>query len=45
MAFKLGFINPDLVREHKRYYDQNEYEILSGKIDLKIEKFYFSNLV
>ena len=41
LAYKLGFINADLVREHKRYYDQKEYEILSEKTNLKIKKFYF----
>jgi len=41
LAYKIGIINADLVREHKRYYDKNEYEILSKKTDLSIKKFYF----
>ena len=41
LAYKLGLINADLVREHKRYYDRNEYEILSKKTNLFIKKFYF----
>tara|TARA_B100001250_G_scaffold414055_1_gene450432 strand:+ start:1186 stop:1758 length:573 start_codon:yes stop_codon:yes gene_type:complete len=41
LAYKLGLINADLVREHKRYYDKNEYEILSKKTNLIIKKFYF----
>ena len=41
LAFKLGLINSDLVKEHKRYYDKNEYDILSIKTNLLIKKFYF----
>ena len=44
LAFKLGVINADLVREHKRYYDKNEYDILSKKTDSIIKKFYFFQL-
>jgi len=44
LAFKLGVINADLVREHKRYYDENEYNILSKKTNLLIKKFYFFEL-
>ncbi len=41
LAYKLGFINAELIREHKRYYDENEYIILSKKTNLIIKKFYF----
>ncbi len=41
LAYKLGLINRDLVKEHKRYYDQKEYELLSKKTNLTIKKFYF----
>ena len=41
MAFKLGIINADLVKEHKRYYDRDEYVLLSEKTNLKIFKFYY----
>ena len=41
MAYKLKIINADLVREHKKYYSKNEYQILSKLTNLKLEKFYF----
>lgn len=41
MAYKLKIINADLVKEHKRYYNKNEYQILSKLTNLKLEKFYF----
>ena len=44
LAFKLKIINAALVREHKRYYDLNEYKKLSKKSSCKILKFYFFEL-
>ena len=41
MAYNLKIINADLVKEHKRYYNKNEYQILSKLTNLKLEKFYF----
>tara|TARA_B110000503_G_scaffold65638_1_gene103085 strand:+ start:577 stop:1152 length:576 start_codon:yes stop_codon:yes gene_type:complete len=44
LAFKLGVINADLVREHKRYYNKKEYETLSAKSGCELEEFYFFEL-
>ena len=44
MAYKLGIINADLIREHKRYYDKNEYILLSQKTNMNIKKFYHFEL-
>lgn len=44
LAFKLGVINADLVREHKRYYNKKEYEALSEKSGCDLVKFYFFEL-
>ena len=41
MAYKLKIINSELVREHKRYYDMDEYTKLSTLTNMKILKFYF----
>ena len=41
MAYKLKLINAELVAEHKRYYDEKEYNILSKKTNLSIKKFYY----
>ena len=41
IAYKLKLINAELVREHKRYYDELEYEKLSKLADTKIIKFYY----
>ena len=41
LAFKLKLINAELIREHKRYYDEFEYEKLSRLADVKIVKFYY----
>ena len=41
MAYRLKIINAELVREHKRYYDLDEYNKLSALINMKIIKFYF----
>ena len=41
LAYKLKVINEHLIREHKRYYDLEEYKKLSKLINLKIKKFYF----
>ena len=41
MAYKLKIINAELVREHKRYYDMDEYTKLSTLTNMKILKFYF----
>ncbi len=41
LAYKLKIINEHLIREHKRYYDLEEYKKLSKLINLKIKKFYF----
>tara|TARA_E500000178_G_C16985387_1_gene737931 strand:- start:715 stop:1290 length:576 start_codon:yes stop_codon:yes gene_type:complete len=44
MGFKLGIINSDLLNEHKRYYNKKEYDDLSQKTNLNLEKFYFFEL-
>ncbi len=44
LAYKLKVINEHLIREHKRYYDLEEYKKLSKLINLKIKKFYFFQL-
>ena len=44
MGFKLGIINSDLLSEHKRYYNKKEYDELSQKTNLNLEKFYFFEL-
>ena len=41
MAYRLKIINAELIREHKRYYDLNEYKKLSTLTNMKILKFYF----
>ena len=41
MAYRLKIINAELVREHNRYYDLDEYNKLSALINMKIIKFYF----
>ena len=41
LAYKLKLINEELVREHKRYYDEFEYEKLSKLSNTKIIKFYY----
>lgn len=41
LGYKLGIINKELLAEHKRYYNKNEYVELSKKTNLKLEKFYF----
>ena len=41
MAFKLKIINEELIKEHKRYYNFNEYNKLSTLTNMKILKFYF----
>ena len=44
MAFRLKIINAELVREHKRYYDLDEYKKLSTLTNMRILKFYFFEL-
>ena len=44
LGYKLNIINADLVREHKRYYDLDEYKKLSKLIKMDIKKFYFFQL-
>ena len=44
LSFKLGIINSDLLSEHQRYYNKNEYDDLSKKTNLNLEKFYFFEL-
>lgn len=44
LAFKLGIINANLVREHKRYYNKKEYELLSTKSSCHLIKFYYFEL-
>ena len=44
LAYKLGVINADLVREHKRYYNKKEYETLSEKSGCDLVQFYFFEL-
>ena len=44
LGYKLNIINADLVREHKRYYDLDEYKKLSKLINMDIKKFYFFQL-
>ena len=44
MAFRLKIINAELVREHKRYYDLDEYKELSTLTNMRILKFYFFEL-
>ena len=44
LGYKLNIINSDLVREHKRYYDLEEYKKLSKLIKMDIKKFYFFQL-
>lgn len=44
LGYKLNIINSDLVREHKRYYDLDEYKKLSKLIKMDIKKFYFFQL-
>jgi len=41
LGYKLKIINAELLREHKRYYDELEYEKLSKLADTKIIKFYY----
>ena len=41
LAYKLKIINAELLKEHKRYYDELEYEKLSKLADTKIIKFYY----
>ena len=41
LGYKLNIINADLVREHKRYYDLEEYKKLSELVNMDIKKFYF----
>ena len=41
LAFKLKIINEELLKEHKRYYDESEYEKLSKLAGTKIIKFYY----
>ena len=41
LAFKLKIINEELIKEHKRYYDESEYEKLSKLAGTKIIKFYY----
>ena len=41
LAYKLKIINAELLKEHKRYYDELEYEKLSKLADIKIIKFYY----
>ena len=41
LGYKLHVINADLVREHKRYYDFEQYKKLSKLTNTKIVKFYF----
>ena len=44
LAFKLRVINANLVREHKRYYNKQQYETLSAMSGCELEKFYFFEL-
>ena len=44
LGYKLNIINADLVKEHKRYYDLDEYKKLSKLIKMDIKKFYFFQL-
>lgn len=44
LGFKLGIINSDLLSEHQRYYNKKEYDDLSKKTNLNLEKFYFFEL-
>jgi 2-polyprenyl-3-methyl-5-hydroxy-6-metoxy-1,4-benzoquinol methylase len=39
MAFKLNIINADLVKEHKRYYNKNEYIDLAKKTESNLINF------
>ena len=41
LGYKLKIINAELLKEHKRYYDELEYEKLSKLADIKIIKFYY----
>ena len=41
LGYKLNIINANLVNEHKRYYDLEEYKKLSKLVGMKIKKFYF----
>jgi len=44
LGYKLNIINADLVKEHKRYYDLEEYKKLSKLVSMNIKKFYFFQL-
>ena len=44
LGYKLNVINADLVKEHKRYYNLDEYKKLSKLIKMDIKKFYFFQL-
>jgi hypothetical protein len=39
MAFKLNLINADLVKEHKRYYNKDEYIDLAKKTESNLINF------
>jgi|TARA_B100001964_G_scaffold217386_1_gene257393 2-polyprenyl-3-methyl-5-hydroxy-6-metoxy-1,4-benzoquinol methylase len=41
LGFRLKIINGDLVKEHKRYYDLEEYKKLSELVNMDIKKIYF----
>tara|TARA_B110000014_G_C20108010_1_gene583049 strand:- start:1326 stop:1904 length:579 start_codon:yes stop_codon:yes gene_type:complete len=44
MAYRLKIINAELVKEHKRYYNLDEYNKLSALTNMNIIKFYFFEL-
>ena len=44
LGYKLNIINANLVKEHKRYYDLEEYKKLSKLVSMNIKKFYFFQL-
>ncbi|KXK30257.1 MAG: hypothetical protein UZ01_01394 [Candidatus Brocadia sinica] len=38
LSYKLGIINKEEIKDHKKYYDLNELKLLFGKTNLVIEK-------